>query len=929
MEFDEVLNGMHDVRLKVRLLSLVMANHLPDDRQPPKSPSELSIAVSVIRRHHLLSEDSGVIFDAQKAAVDAWVDRMNLLLSSTMTEKCWAGVCLIGVTCQECAPQRFLDLYTSWFQKLVIHLKPTDPLFVRGAAFASITDLLVRLGSLGNKREGTSLSAKLVQPVLQLLSEESSKSIWNDGIDMLCTVLNYFPAALKQQSPQVETLLVGKLTEIDMSSTVSQVVQKFARCLAMVPKAHGDAATWNSLIRRLLLSVNFYLDDAFKGMEDGTLAKKISSSLMPRGQEQTWFLGGMPITTNSMAEGSKRFWQLLVPRVSLLLQCCRYLLTNSFPAQVPVPLTAMLALITRILNVDGSPYGSASVLGIPTSTVHQVSLCCELPALHSCALDLLYSAVCGIRSQLLPRAAEIVRVITEYFRHCSLPNLRIKLYHICKHLLISMGVGMASELATALLDNLLADLKMVSSGSATYPITSPNAMSWGQGVPPWSHSVISRKRKEPGSMQMEMHAPLETSADMSDSVRFLAVQVAALEATEALLIVGGSLRSDHWRAEVDSIVANVAMIASTGSFSPSLVLEDMSCREEFLSFSPGSFQLAAYKALLASLLSPCMHRPPYLSQALTIFRKGRQEAVGSDISEFCARALLSLEPLIHPRSLPYASAQAMPHNFSTGRTHENLVLQVQRSVAPLPSSTGSLPSNANTNSQRCPTHMIAPVKVNESGMQIDVEGDPYVYVQEDIESWIVDYGDDQGVLNDDNPSLMVGGFDGEFQPMGNDAHVDLGNVSARQSLADDGDRVMMPVFGDQLPESRDVPRVIPDDNTADNSESGMMQSNGSQCNAAYVLESRPINMPEHHITDVSNSNPPFCIPTIGKEVDRNIDTAKTSDMFSVAQAVTEVQEPPPVSISENLSFPSAVRQNYSESDSDAIPDIVDGDPDTD
>eukprot|EP00250_Pteridium_aquilinum_P003200 c13518_g1_i2 orf=1245-3185(-) len=629
MEFEEEgLLGMYDTRLKLRLLSSLMASHLPEDRQPPKPPSELSMAVSVLRRHHLLSEDPappGKALDAYKAAIDSWVDRLSLLLSSTMTEKCWAGVCLLGVTCQECSRQRFLDLYTSWFQKLVLHLKPTDPLFVRGAAFASLTDLLVRLGSLGVRREGTGLSAKLVQPVLQLLSEEGSKSIWNDGIDMLCTMLKFFPASLKQQSSQVERLLVAKLMEVDISASLSQVVQKFARCLALLPKAHGDAATWNSLFRRILLCVNFYLDDAFKGMEDGNMAKKVIASLMPRGQEQTWFLGGMPIAANAMAEGAKKFWQLLASRVSVLLQCCNYLLVNSFPVQVPVPLTALLALITRILTVDGSPYGPASVLGMPTSSAHQVSLCCELPALHSCALDLLYATLCGVRSQLLPRAADIVRLLTEYFRRCSLPSLRIKLYNISKHLLISMGVGMASELAPALIDSLLADLKGVSSVNASCSINSPNAVSWVHGMPTWGQLTNPRKRKEPGSMQMDLLAlgAVEAGrADMSEGTQIIAVQIAALEATEALLTVGGALRSDHWRTEVDSAVANVALVASAGSLSPSLMFEDTSCKGELLAFSSGSFQLAAYKAFLASILSPCMHRPPYLSQALAVFRKG-------------------------------------------------------------------------------------------------------------------------------------------------------------------------------------------------------------------------------------------------------------------------------------------------------------------
>lgn len=89
MEFEGALHGMYDARLKLRLLSWIMATHVPEDRQPPKSPSDLSIAVSLVRRHRLLSEPDpphppGKPLDAYKAAVDSWVDRLSLLLSSSM-----------------------------------------------------------------------------------------------------------------------------------------------------------------------------------------------------------------------------------------------------------------------------------------------------------------------------------------------------------------------------------------------------------------------------------------------------------------------------------------------------------------------------------------------------------------------------------------------------------------------------------------------------------------------------------------------------------------------------------------------------------------------------------------------------------------------------------------------------------------------------
>lgn len=47
----------------------------------------------------------------------------------------------------------------------------------------------------------------------------------------------------------------------------------------------------------------------------------------------------------------------------------------------------------------------------------------------------------SVCSQLLPHAANVVRLVTEYFRRAVLAPIRIKLYSIIQILLISMGVG--------------------------------------------------------------------------------------------------------------------------------------------------------------------------------------------------------------------------------------------------------------------------------------------------------------------------------------------------------------------------------------------------------------------------------------------------------------------------------------------------------
>lgn len=45
-------------------------------------------------------------------------------------------------------------------------------------------------------------------------------------------------------------------------------MQKCAKALAFLPVVHGDASSWSSFIRRVLIAINSDLDFVFRGMED-------------------------------------------------------------------------------------------------------------------------------------------------------------------------------------------------------------------------------------------------------------------------------------------------------------------------------------------------------------------------------------------------------------------------------------------------------------------------------------------------------------------------------------------------------------------------------------------------------------------------------------------------------------------------------------
>ncbi|XP_010257020.1 PREDICTED: proline-, glutamic acid- and leucine-rich protein 1-like isoform X2 [Nelumbo nucifera] len=640
--------NMYDISLKPRLLRSLIRDHLPDEKHPFPRPSELSIVVSAIKTHGLLFESCREPVDPKqvdnwKTAIDAWVERLLLLASSKMPDKCWAGICLLGLTCQDCSSDRFLASYSVWFQKLVAQIQPPSAShFVKVASCASLADLFTRLGGFSNlKKDGTSHAGKLIQPILELLSDDSSEAVWEGAVDLLRSILIYFPASVHRHYDTVEAIIVSRI----MSEKCSATISKFVYCLALLPKSKGDEVSWSLMMQKILISINAHLDDAFQGLEEETKSNEVIRHLVPPGKEPPPPLGGQPMSGEASNQATKASEQFILHRVSLLVCSCCTMLTNPYTIQVTIPVRPLLALVRRVLMVDGS----LSQALLPFFTViQQESICSDLPLLHLCTLDLLTAIIKGVRSQLLPHAADVVRLLTEYFRRCALPALRIKVYSIMRVLLISMGVGMALYLAQEVTNNAIIDLDFIAYGwgRASY---NPNSKATTEAL----HQPSHRKRKHStitASFQVQQSGVgREVETVKNKQVTPIAVQIAALQALEALLTVGGALRSESWRSNLDLLLITVATNAYDGEWA----------NEEkgisVLSFEPNctwaEFQLAALRALLASFLSPSRVRPRYLSDGLELFRRGKQE-IGTKLAEFCAHALLALEVLIHPRSLP-------------------------------------------------------------------------------------------------------------------------------------------------------------------------------------------------------------------------------------------------------------------------------------
>ncbi|KAL3520882.1 hypothetical protein ACH5RR_019031 [Cinchona calisaya] len=649
------IQGMYDVALKPQLLRSLLKEYVPDEKHPFRNPSDLSHVVSAVKTHRLLSEcaphsTNQKLIESWKSAVDAWVKRVSALASSNMPDKSWAGICLLGLTCQECSSERFLASYSEWFNKIFSHIQPpSDSHFVRVASCSSMSDLFTRLGGFPNaKKDGTSQASKLIQPLLKLLNEDGSEVAWEEAISLLCTLVQVFPSSVSRHYDNVEASIFSKFMSENCNVSI---VKKLAHGFAILPKSRGDEDSWSLMMQKFLIFINNQLNITFQGLEEEARSIEIVRLLLPPGKDPPPPLGGATASGKNSDQAMKRPEQVLVSRVSTLMTCCCTMLTHSYPVQVAVPVRALVALVKRVLLVDGSLSQSYPFM----TAMRQDFICLELPVLHACSMELLSAIVKGLRSQLLPHVADITRLLTEYFRTCALPELRIKVYSIMKALLMSMGIGIAIYLIQEVISNALIDLdphghESSSTCSAAYSKATEEAM----------QQPSQRKRKHPTSTGSLGDQSTKGSLEVEKNQYLtpISVRIAALEALEALLTVAGALRSDGWRSDIDNLLITVATTACKVGWS------DDKSTVVYGEANPvwEDFQLAALRALLASLLSPGRVRPPHLAEGLELFRRGTRES-GTKISEYCSHALLALEVLIHPRALPVIDFQSAVDHY--------------------------------------------------------------------------------------------------------------------------------------------------------------------------------------------------------------------------------------------------------------------------
>lgn len=148
-----------------------------------------------------------------------------MLSRSDLPDKCWAGVCLLGVTSTACSSARFLASYSDWFNVLLSHIQSSGASqFVKVASCAAVSDLLTRLSGFANlKKDGNSYAGKLVQPILNMFNEDVTEAVSDVAAHLLLTILNHFPSSVHRHHDNVECVIVSKIMSANYSDNVLKV----------------------------------------------------------------------------------------------------------------------------------------------------------------------------------------------------------------------------------------------------------------------------------------------------------------------------------------------------------------------------------------------------------------------------------------------------------------------------------------------------------------------------------------------------------------------------------------------------------------------------------------------------------------------------------------------------------------------------------
>lgn len=535
-----------------------------------------------------------------------------------------AGFNALAVFAAEASMGVFLAGYLGWAAEGVTAIKASGQeqghSDVSQAAWRMLAAIFKRVGSLvqvpGVRRDAATLAPKLVALVLHPSADAEPGEC---ALHALYAALEALPAPFKSHTTQIEALLAAA-----MFSSEGAVAVAAADCFAALPRRTGDATTWSATAQRLLATAHALLDDVYLSLEPEGLVDACKRSIDP---------SAAPLAPPSAAPGGAlAAYTATFTHLRTVIGSLVTLLTAAYPSPVPVPSHGLLMLVTRGLAVDAtSTSGPAAASGGKLA-----ELCLHLPEMHAVMLRLLRTTLTAAGTQMLPLLGAVGRLLEQQLAKIAAelgggeplgadtppPSVRCALYTAVEALLQSGSWSSTRLLAPTLRKCASAELYGKAGGAGKGAGRSAGAQ------PPQKKA----KRAKHGAENEGLLGIHDDNVGSASERANLRSQAGVLHAVAALLTCGAALLSPARRHQIDDVAAHAACMATEAA---GVAAQDVDGDASGLV----PLQLAAYKALLASVLAPAPHRPPHLALALQLFQQSlRHQDI--KLSAFCTNVSL-------------------------------------------------------------------------------------------------------------------------------------------------------------------------------------------------------------------------------------------------------------------------------------------------
>ncbi|GAX76178.1 hypothetical protein CEUSTIGMA_g3622.t1 [Chlamydomonas eustigma] len=552
--------------------------------------------------------------------------------------------------------------------------------------FTSLADVFSRLDGItdveGVRRDASPLASRSAHVAVSVLAAGAFKS--EDGnrmalsaLQLLSSVLTVFPVSLRQQSAALEITLLSTVTSGGSQTTnaanaystgdiIAAVKLAAARCVALLPRIQSTVEAWSGMFRRTLISTADATDALFMGLDDPALVERSRHGLAGTTASHSIsdpLLGSLPNITN----GSLRSLRPAVDNLAVCLTVIEQLLTTSFPSPVPAPCGLLLSALQRLLRMDE---GAILTSGrVPPSTSMFSELCSCMPAVRVTAwrlLGLMFNVggggAAGPQTPLLFSAGRLLLEPLRRIRAHGADALlafstleRQALYTSVSLVVRSGGIAAGRQMAAEAF--LAAKVELYASPPFEGQVNATDQrhtffahQAWGQASK--GHRKDIKQLSNPPGVPATRLCFKASSLSFGGSLEHMRVQCTALDMLAAVVKTSGAVLSASVRAQYDALAMHLACCA----YDASVALTRDSNSSSLTTTALVEFQVRAFQLLLCTILSPVNHRPPFLSQAMTLFCKGRAGCT-KEVAEVCSSALLAICGLMHPRTLPVSQVQ--------------------------------------------------------------------------------------------------------------------------------------------------------------------------------------------------------------------------------------------------------------------------------